>query len=165
VSDNPSINFKMPVIVAPTEAISLNIEYLLCDAAGEIVGWGSCHKDDLAAHAGPGRYVLAAPMATDRLAKIIDVSGLPDLTTLRVIQRPPDRVAAIQASRAWAAYQDTARAALAKSDLTVMRCTENSIVVPIAWATYRSALRAILGAPSGDPNQPLPVRPDYPAGT
>ena len=66
---------------------------------------------------------------------------------------------------AWAAYQVQAQEALNKSDTTMLRCAENGISVPAAWATYRRMLRAIVAAPSGDPTQPLPVRPAYPPGT
>lgn len=85
-----------------------------------------------------------------------------------------DQIAAIQAVYAaydptapsWTAYQQSASAALAESDKTVLRCGENQVDVPPAWATYRKALRAIVGATTpGDPTQPLPTRPAYPAGT
>jgi len=65
----------------------------------------------------------------------------------------------------WARYQVQAQAALDKSDITILRCTENAVSVPAAWATYRKALRAIVGAATGDPTQPLPTQPAYPAGT
>lgn len=68
-------------------------------------------------------------------------------------------------SALWIAYQATAQAAIDKSDATMLRCAENSVAVPAAWACYRKALRAIVGAASGDPTKPLPTRPSYPAGT
>ncbi len=73
---------------------------------------------------------------------------------------PPPSAAAL-----WAAYQATAKAAIEKSDITILRCAENSVTVPAAWAAYRKALRAILIAANGDPEQPLPIQPAYPAGT
>jgi hypothetical protein len=65
----------------------------------------------------------------------------------------------------WAAYQAQSMAALAVSDTTILRCYENGVAVPAAWADYRKALRAIVGASSGDPTQPLPSKPQYPSGT
>jgi hypothetical protein len=59
-------------------------------------------------------------------------------------------------------FTAAAQAALAKSDMTIIRCAENSIPVPSAWATYRAALRAIIvGKQSG----PLPSVPAFPANT
>ena len=55
-----------------------------------------------------------------------------------------------------------AQAALDKSDITVLRCSENNILVPEEWAAYRTELRRIVfGSSSG----PIPVRPNYPPGT
>jgi len=73
----------------------------------------------------------------------------------------PEQIAAQQ----WVAYQAPAMAALTESDKTILRCAENSVTVPAEWSAYRKALRAIVGATTGDPTQPLPVRPAYPAGT
>jgi hypothetical protein len=86
----------------------------------------------------------------------------------------PQQVSAIEAVYAaydptapsWTLYQQQAAAALAESDKTVIRCGENQVQVPAAWATYRKALRAIVGATTpGDPTQPLPTRPAYPSNT
>lgn len=65
----------------------------------------------------------------------------------------------------WFAYQAQAQTALDASDLTILRCYENAVAVPAAWSTYRKALRAIVSTTSGDPSQPLPAKPAYPAGT
>jgi hypothetical protein len=65
----------------------------------------------------------------------------------------------------WSVYQASAKAALDDSDITVMRCYENAVPLPAAWSTYRKALRAIVGALTGDATQSLPVKPSYPAGT
>ena len=78
------------------------------------------------------------------------------------------QAAALQAptpAQLWGTYQATAQAALDKSDITMLRCTENAVAVPPAWAAYRVALRAIIKAPSGDPTVALPSVPAYPAGT
>ena len=74
-------------------------------------------------------------------------------------------IAARQAASAWSAYQASAKAALDASDLTILRCCESGVAVPAVWATYRKALRTIVGATAGDPTQPLPAKPAYPAGT
>jgi hypothetical protein len=80
-----------------------------------------------------------------------------------------DEVAAARAPTAaqlWANYQAQAQASLDKSDVTILRCAENGVAVPAAWATYRADLRAITGAKTaGDPTQSLPGVPAYPAGT
>jgi hypothetical protein len=65
----------------------------------------------------------------------------------------------------WSTYRASAQTALADSDITVLRCYENSIAVPPAWADYRKALRAIISAESGDSTLPLPVQPPYPEGS
>ncbi|HEX8894480.1 MAG TPA: hypothetical protein VF783_14210 [Terriglobales bacterium] len=74
-------------------------------------------------------------------------------------------IAAQQTAAAWAAYQRQAQAALAESDLTILRCYESAVAVPAAWATYRKALRSVLAEVTGDPTQPLPTKPAYPSGT
>lgn len=67
--------------------------------------------------------------------------------------------------KTWAVHQQEAALALARSDLTVLRCVEVGVQVPQAWATYRASLRAIVSAQSGDATQALPLRPAYPEGT
>jgi hypothetical protein len=69
------------------------------------------------------------------------------------------------AAAAWATQQSLAQAALTESDKTILRCYENAVVVPTAWATYRKALRAIVGTATGDATIALPTKPAYPAGT
>jgi hypothetical protein len=59
-------------------------------------------------------------------------------------------------------YTASAQAALDKSDVTIIRCAENGIAVPSAWATYRASLRAIV---AGRQAGPLPTEPSFPAGT
>lgn len=85
----------------------------------------------------------------------------------------PDVVAWVEAGNVigappgptWPGYQAQARAILADTDLTVLRCYEAAVPLPTAWQTYRKELRAIVGAASGDATQPLPAKPPYPAGT
>lgn len=62
----------------------------------------------------------------------------------------------------WVAYQAIAQAALDASDITFARALEDGKTWPQTWKDYRTALRAIVSAPSGDATQPLPVRPAYP---
>lgn len=68
-------------------------------------------------------------------------------------------------SEKWAAVQIAARQTLDQSDITILRTLEQGIPVPAEWHAYRVALRAILSNPSGDPSQPLPTKPSYPAGS
>lgn len=75
------------------------------------------------------------------------------------------QVAAQQAAAAWMLYQQQAQEALAASDKVILRCYENAVSVPTAWASYRKTLRAVVGASGGDPTTPLPIKPVYPAGT
>lgn len=65
----------------------------------------------------------------------------------------------------WMLYRAQARALLDKSDVTVMRCVEHGIAVPAEWSAFRTALRSILSASTGDASQALPTRPAYPAGS
>lgn len=65
----------------------------------------------------------------------------------------------------WVEFKAKAQFILNKSDLTIIRCVENSVSVPVTWANYRKSLRAIIEASTGDASQPLPAKPDYPAGT
>lgn len=65
----------------------------------------------------------------------------------------------------WPTYQSLARSLLTDSDITILRCVENAVQVPVEWASYRKALRKIVGAETGDSTAALPVKPAYPAGT
>jgi hypothetical protein len=67
--------------------------------------------------------------------------------------------------QSWSSYRSIAKVALDESDTTIMRCYENALPVPLEWAAYRKALRAIVGAESGDATKPLSTRPQYPSGT
>lgn len=77
----------------------------------------------------------------------------------------PQVLAEVKARAAWIPYREEAKAALVKSDTVVLRCFEAGVPLPVQWAEYRKALRAIAGAESGDSTQPLPIQPGYPAGT
>lgn len=57
-----------------------------------------------------------------------------------------------------------AQTALDSADIAMLRCVENGVSVPAAWATYRKALRAILNG-TDTTSTALPTRPAYPAGT
>ena len=56
----------------------------------------------------------------------------------------------------------SARQTLTASDLTVLRCVEAGIILPVEWKNYRVQLRAII---SGSSIVNLPIKPVYPAGT
>lgn len=65
----------------------------------------------------------------------------------------------------WGDLRLQAQAALDCSDITIIRCAENATPVPPNWVAYRKALRAIVGAETGDAPEGLPVKPPYPTGT
>lgn len=65
----------------------------------------------------------------------------------------------------WSTYQASALALLVESDRTVMRCYEHGVDVPAAWSSYRTTLRGIVSAASGDATLPLPEHPEFPSGT
>lgn len=54
-----------------------------------------------------------------------------------------------------------AQAALDASDRTALRCFEAGVPLPVEWAAYRSALRAIVAGGG----EPIPERPVWPEGT
>ena len=58
-------------------------------------------------------------------------------------------------------HKAEAQAALDKSDLVALRCFKNGVLFPAEWATYCTALRAIVVSGVG----PLPVQPAYPEGS
>jgi hypothetical protein len=88
-----------------------------------------------------------------------------DLATGEETEVPmtPEEVAQAAAVAASFAQRpaDGARAALARSDVTVLRCVEAGVPVPADWRTYRQALRAVVSTGVG----PVPVAPPYPEGT
>lgn len=57
--------------------------------------------------------------------------------------------------------QAAARTLLAQSDITILRCVENAVVVPTEWQEYRAALRVIAATGIGT----IPTAPAYPEGT
>ena len=70
-------------------------------------------------------------------------------------------VAPMPADQLAAQLKTKAQAALDKSDVTILRCIENRVVVPAEWATYRKALRALVASGTGT----MPTQPAYPQGT
>ncbi len=56
-----------------------------------------------------------------------------------------------------------AKSALDQSDITILRCVEHGIAVPVEWVAHRSALRAFVAGASTA--TALPATPAYPAGT
>jgi hypothetical protein len=52
--------------------------------------------------------------------------------------------------------------ALEKSDITVLRCYESGISVPVAWVIFRDQLRDIVSRRNVDYASGVPATPDYP---
>ncbi len=65
----------------------------------------------------------------------------------------------------WQQFQQEAMSELNKSDITVLRCYEDSISVPKEWKDYRKSLREIVSSADGDPMQLFPVKPASPQGS
>ena len=57
-----------------------------------------------------------------------------------------------------------AKAALDKSDITMLRCIENGVAVPASWSSYRKALRDISNG-TDVVSLTLPSVPAFPSGT
>lgn len=55
--------------------------------------------------------------------------------------------------------------ALAKSDLTVLRCFENGVTLPAAWRAYRNTLRALVNEIEWSDTLVIPPEPTYPEGS
>jgi hypothetical protein len=55
-----------------------------------------------------------------------------------------------------------AQLALAKSDITILRCVERGVAIPEEWVVYRVALRKIISEKLTDS---LPLMPAYPEGS
>lgn len=85
------------------------------------------------------------------------VSGdiLPDIETLHE--------ASYIAARTAEVLKVSAQEALDKSDITILRCYENAVAVPVTWQAYRTELRGIISGTSSAPE--LPTMPEYPEGT
>lgn len=66
---------------------------------------------------------------------------------------------------AWSSSKQQAMLALAASDITVLRCVEVGLALPVEWASYRQDLRALIGSAQTLGAPSLPARPDYPPGT
>jgi hypothetical protein len=73
----------------------------------------------------------------------------------------PAQSAADIAAAQQAQLQAQAQAALVKSDVTLLRCSEHGIAIPPEWATYRAQLRQVMQGTLSV----LPAQPGYPAGT
>jgi hypothetical protein len=117
----------------------------------------------------PGVYLVpanatATPVPTFNAAtqQCYWINGAWTVSTI-VATAPTQPTAAELAAAAWSTYQTQAQAALTRSDVTMLRCFESGSTPPSAWVVYRKALRAIVGALTGDPSAPLPSVPSYPA--
>lgn len=97
---------------------------------------------------------------------VVTINGQEEipLTTAEIAQYEADQIAgaAQNLSAAWVRYQSGVQLLLDKSDITYARAQEDGKTWPQTWKDYRTALRAIISAETGDPTQPLPTRPAYP---
>lgn len=93
---------------------------------------------------------VAAPNET-----VIGGNALPDINTLH----DPSYLAA----EAQAVLVAQAKAALAETDETFIRCGKAGVPWPASWQTYVLALRAIVDNPASA--SALPTMPSYPAGS
>jgi hypothetical protein len=59
---------------------------------------------------------------------------------------------------------DTAKQALTKTDMVVIRCSIAGISFPVEWKNYVLALRAIVNGTDTTSTE-LPAQPSYPSGT
>jgi hypothetical protein len=136
-------------------------KYAAYDSTGSIIGF----YDSIDSPVPAG--VEAIEITDAQWQTCISTPGYTVKSGALVAPVPPTaaQIAAQQSAAAWSVYQASAKAALDASDITILRCYENAVVAPAAWATYRKALRAVVSAASGDATQPLPVAPQYPAGT
>lgn len=82
-----------------------------------------------------------------------------------------DEISAIAAEQATnaslisaAQLKQSARAALDKTDTTIIRCYSAGAAVPSEWQSYRTALRAIFNG-TDTISTSLPTQPSYPANT
>lgn len=85
----------------------------------------------------------------------VDGDVLPDIETLHE--------ASYIAAREGEALKVEAQEVLDRSDITILRCYENTVAVPAAWLAYRTELRAIVSGTSSATE--LPEMPAYPEGT
>jgi hypothetical protein len=131
------------------------------DASGNIIAY----YDDVDSPAPAGANVIE--ITEDEWRACISCSGYTVANGELVAPTPltEDEMKVQRAAADWAVRQQDAKVALDNSDVTLLRCFEESIPLPAEWVTYRKALRAIAGAASGDATQPIPVRPEYPVGT
>jgi hypothetical protein len=131
------------------------------DALGTIIAY----YDDVDSPAPAGINVIE--ISDDEWRACISTSGYTVASGALAAPVPMTaaQIAAQQAAADWAERQEAAKEDLDSSDVTLMRCFENAIALPAAWVAYRKALRAIVGAATGDASQSMPTRPAYPTGT
>lgn len=118
----------------------------------------------------PDEVTPGEAFVTEIAATLVDLTGVSPVPETgwsydgKVFAAPvPDM------SGVWSAYKANAQAALDRSDTTLLRCVEAGVTVPADWASYRKALRVVVGtatAPSGwTAETALPTQPAYPSGT
>lgn len=99
---------------------------------------------------------------------VLDDASFSYLLPAGCVEITADEAAQLQApttAQLWSAYQSQAKLELIASDAVATRCVKAGVAYPSNWLSRDVALRAIIAATSGDPTQPLPSRPAYPAGT
>ena len=98
-------------------------------------------------------------LVADNAAELATFGNQP-MTAAEIAARQAEEAAyAIAAPIAKAKAE--AKTALAASDLTALRCFKAGQPFPAGWKAYVNSLRAIANGGTG----PMPVQPDFPAGT
>lgn len=126
-------------------------------APSPVIGWYD--TDNFTYPNLPASSDLLAVTADEWAARLVNPSAWAVSNGALVTYTPT-----VTAAQAFATLQGQAATALSESDRTTLRCYENAVAVPAAWATYRAALRAIVNGTDSTATA-LPTRPAYPTGT
>lgn len=97
---------------------------------------------------------------TDAETTELESFGHQEMTAAEMEARQLEAAADL-AAQAVSELKHRARRALDQTDMVALRCVKAGVAFPTEWRSYVVALRAIVAGSEA----PIPVRPDYPAGT